>query len=300
MQVQLFVLAFFFVATFSDEDCGCTSASADRENLFECVETFLPYSSRDDFYDENRGLIADGKQARALVRLYARDHARASARMFARVLARGFQARAFQARNFQARNNQARNDGTDMFARAKRSDADEICSCLTSTKTCLDGSTCSSALPILCNVASGRVFGVCAECDGLVNLRDRYQTAEQITEKIISLADSLLQYIESRTTSVSDINLDYTSGTLHLSFVASNGAEHSVALNNIVYFLSKALDVVPGSISYDITNKRQDTVTARLIVVSEEDIVYDATDYSAGSSVTVGVMAVAALVLRFF
>jgi hypothetical protein len=288
MQV-LFVLAFFFVAAFSDEDCECASASADRENLFECVETFLPHTDRDAFYTDNKELITDRVSVRAAVRLLARQAARTAARTHARYLAR------YLARYA------ARTLARDAMARSKRDYQDEICSCLTATTACLEDSTCSStALPLICNVASGRIFGGCTECLDQVNLRETYQTREQIIEKITALSDSLLQYILSRTTSISDIDLDITSGTLQLSVVVTNGEDHSIALNNIVYFLSKALDVLPGSISYEITNKRQETVTARLLVVDEEDLAFDAVDYSAGSSVTVGVMAVAALVLRFF
>jgi hypothetical protein len=91
-----------------------------------------------------------------------------------------------------------------------------------------------------------------------------------------------------------------------LTVVVDANEDHTVAINHIVFFLSKALDVLPGTITYEIDNKRQDTVSARLILTDEEVIAEDISsdddyDYdSSASTQVVGVLAVASVVLRLF
>jgi hypothetical protein len=191
----------------------------------------------------------------------------------------------------------------DAAMRDKRTfDQDELCSCLRVTTTCLEASTCENSVELLCNVASGRIFGGCEECVDHVNYRENYQSASGIIEKITALEDSLAQFVNTNVPFITDIDFEYSSSSVHVSVVLASNQDRTVALNNVVYYVSKALDVLPGAITYEFDNKRQETtVSARLIVVDEEDLAIDAMGLdSAGSGLTVGVMAVAALVLRFF
>jgi hypothetical protein len=160
-------------------------------------------------------------------------------------------------------------------------------------------------------LASGRVFGHCDACAGSVSdYGNRYQTARQIAERIDSMETSLVEFINSRTDMLSDLSFDYDYSTEIVTVtvvLAPTSVDSSVAFNNVVYYLSQALDLFPGTVKYEIvSNKRQDTATARLIIRNEEDVISDMDDYdntnydSAASSHVVGVMALAAVVARFF
>jgi hypothetical protein len=155
---------------------------------------------------------------------------------------------------------------------------------------------------VLCNWASGRVFGGCEECDDVTDFHARYQSVSEITERISTLESSLVEFLEEKIGGISGLDFDFnfSSDNLHLTVMLENNQDTDVTLNNIVYFLSKALDVFPGVITWELdSNKRQDTVSARIVVVDEQQIADDWYQSSASTHM-VGVMAIAAIVLRLF
>jgi len=159
-------------------------------------------------------------------------------------------------------------------------------------------------------LAAGRVFGHCDACAGTIaDYGNRYQTARQIAERIDAMETALVEFIHSRTDMLSDLSFDYdfSADIVTVTVVlVPTGSDSSVAFNNVVYYLSQALDLFPGTVTYEIVStKRQDSATARLVILNEEDVITAMDDEyseydSAASSHVVGVMALAAVVARFF
>jgi len=309
--VVLFFIA-LTAATSTVDDCGCTASSTTRENLFECV---VPLNVNTNF-------IPDGYDSvtKELITDQAKFFARTEKALFVReVFYRTFYvARMYSARNnfahfFAARQSESAHTMWNRLSVARLSIAKrqattaeaDICTCLSNTVSCLNTSSCGSTpLPELCGLAAGRFFGGCQECAGF-SMGSQYQTAINIMEKIGSLNAALVEFIETQETAITglDFTYDFTTGSVAFTATVGSGLDSTIPLNNVVYYLSAALDVFPGTISYvqDSTAKRQSTtVTGHLVVVDEETVasVYD--NFSSASSNMVSVLALAAVVLRFF
>jgi len=302
----VFVLL-FVLSVSSDEECGCTASSTARENLLECVQ---PYVESENFFPEfyardSRGLLLDSEND-VDRKTYLKSFQRQFFKGYLKVFYRSFYKNAYL-RTYYLRAGAA-------YMKRQADDLTAVCDCLQNTITCLDGSSClRTPLPEICNLASGRVFGHCDACAGAVSdYGNRYQTARQIAERIDSMETALVEFINSRTDMLSDLSFDYDYSTDIVTVtvvLAPTSVDSSVAFNNVVYYLSQALDLFPGTVTYEIVSvasqKRQETATARLVIRNEEDVISDMddeySDYdSAASSHVVGVMALAAVVARFF
>jgi len=301
--VVLFFIA-LAAATSSVDDCGCTASSTSRENLFECV---APLGVSTNF-------LASGYDSTTKELVTARNNLVYSRQIFARLsFFRAYYGKmiynhmVFSRMSTYARQLFARFPAYNRQNYAKRqATEDDICSCLSNTVSCLDTSSCGrNPLPELCNLAAGRIFGGCQDCAGVFSVGSQYQTASDIMEKIGSLNAALVEFIETEETSISglDFTYDFTTGSVQFTVTVGSGLDSTIPLNNVVYFLSEALDVFPGTITYvvDSTAKRQSTtVTGHLVVVDEESLASTFDNFSSASSNMVSVLALAAVVLRFF
>jgi len=208
-------------------------------------------------------------------------------------------------RNSAYRNSAYRNSAYRNSAYKRQAANYTVCSCLTEVLSCLDASSCGrTPLADICNWAGARTFGGCVECQATIAGNFvRFMTAAQILQEISTLDSALVQYIEDSVSSISNLGFqfDFTTGTLTLSASLDSGVDATIPLNNVVFYLSKALDVLPGTVTYQLNSgKRQTALSASIVVVDEQTIADQYASISSASVPVVGVLAFAVLVLRFF
>lgn len=286
--LPLFVLIALIATVTSDEDCGCASSDSSlRENLFECIEPLQDgVNFSPDFYDRDMSLRTG--QDRTIFMKSARYMKYFRTAKYFKYFRAASYMRYMRYYMRSAYMKRQANDGMDM------------CDCLRTTAECLDSSSCDNALSVICNLASGRLFSYCEECRGLSSMREQYQSVSQMVEKIETLETSLEEYIDSSVSLLSDLDFEFTAGTVHVTATLTAGTTELQACNNIAFYLSQALDVFPGAISCDTSSaKRQADLSAHLVFVDEEEIAQELFQSSASTQV-VGVLALVTLALRVF
>jgi len=275
--LSFFVLALFTVCRATANDCGCSSAGLERENIFECVARERQYSH---FVEE-------------AYEVTTRDLRSSDADLMLRY-----------AKYLKVKDHDADMYWSKIRAALHQKRVDEVdptCSCLDAMTTCLDVDCGRQSLDDICDWSSRRLFRFCSACSGHRLSLDAFQSAIGIRRMLETYEPAIVAYLLNHVEFVTavDFEYDYTTGTQYVSITLADGVvEPTLALNHIAYYLSQMFDVYPGTITYGIETsmKRQMDYRVLLNIVDEVQIIRDMD--SASSATVVGLFSVVALALR--
>lgn len=152
----------------------------------------------------------------------------------------------------------------------------DLCDCIFNADNCLINSTCSSIYQEdLCHLGSGRIYGVCTVDCVDYRTTETYQTAAEIISYIQQFQPALVQFILTKITEITTLSFAYdaTSGTLSATLDTAAGVQNStVTFNQVAFFLSKSLDVFPGTIMFDAPTTQKRAFSAVMTIVDESTI----------------------------